>query len=436
MMIDTKPAIVREWNETETLDAFAEHLKDQSWCLEMSGAKPRLLHADSNYSVCMENLTFAFSDWAVAEKRACKSTPDLLAKINNSVSQRLPRVWGSSFRPTNEVTFMLRGARMANTYRPFSPTGSVCPVGLAFLDELAKRLVPADDERKIFLQFYAHLLARPEIRPQWGLLITGEGGTGKSIFVGLIQKALGNRACWRENSFTLAFKNFSEVLPNNLLVAFDDAPVGGSTYEQLKHAITSEFQEVEVKGQQRRVLREVFARIVILSNERNPFDLSEDRRFFVPRYCTHLVSRDESADFFRRLSAWSNGPDCAITVQAWLRKVDLSDFDVAAPVITDTHASMSSKVAGDLGEVVAQYVADERIVHADEVAVHVAKLGGKRPSRHDVETALATANYSARRRPHPKRKGQVELWVPSRVKRGRALTLEELQRMDAAGALR
>ncbi len=425
-------------SEAETVDAFVRHLSENGWFLEMSqGSKPRMLNARANQSACFDELSFQFDDWLKTQPaRVCKIDKEFRERLPYLASSKLTRVYGVSFRPTSDKSFYSEGGLMANIYVPFMPTGKVCPDGMALLDELADRVWPMKDDKKTCLQFFAHVLRHPTVRPQWALLITGQAGTGKSFMVKLVETAMGRRACWREDDFGKALKQYSEVLPNNLLVTFDDAPAKQSIYEQMKHPITSDFQEVELKHAQRRRLREVYARIVILTNDPRPFDLTDDRRLYVPRYCTHKVDKAESDQFFRRLTEWAESPNCAATVRAWLDKIDLSDFDTVSPRITDAHRAMSEKASSEVAEMIAAYVADERIVHVTEVAHHLVGLGQRKPSCHEIEKALASANYASRRRPHPRKRGQVQLWVPSARRRGRALTPSELERMEAAGAFR
>jgi hypothetical protein len=417
---------------SSTIDRFAKCLAEQSWCIDVSSYRPQMLHSESNRTACLESIAFEFSDWEQKQgKTRLASKSEFMKGLPQEVAQRLPRVFGSSFRPTNERFFKSRGALMANTYVPYRPVEQPSPEGLALLNELATRLFPDERERRTVLQFLAHTIRHPELRPQFGLLIRGAGGTGKSLLLEVAAQALGGHHCWRENDFGAAFRQFSEVLPNNLVVTFDDAPTMARTYEQLKHAITSSHQEVEIKGAQRRTLREVYARIIVLSNDRQPFDLSEDRRFFVPDYCTHSVDKQESADFFKKLVPWLRSPECGPTAYHWLMSVDLSDFDLAAPWITNSHSSMSS--SDGLSELVCAYVQDERLVHIHELSQFVARQGRRRPSAAEASTALKAAGYVPRRRSNPFGGGQLEIWVPAGRRRHRALNEDEVERLKQAG---
>lgn len=419
------------------LRQFAEHMAGKSWCVDVSGTRPVALHADSNRPASSEVFTYEYVDWERSQQLgALPSRGDNFSRlVQEGVIQELPRVFGSSFRPTDEKFFESRGALMANTYRPYRPEAVVSEAGVQLLEELSQRLFTDVSERNQVLQYLAHIVFRPAERPQFGLLITGAGGTGKSLLITLVEKALGGRHSWRENDYNTAFKPFSEVLPNNLLVAFDDAPAKGSTYDQLKHAITSQNQEVEIKGVQRRVLREVYARIVVLSNDRKPFDLTDDRRFFVPRYCVHKSNKTESDHFFQAFVGWLGSAESGAVIYHWLSQIDLSDFNLTAPEITDTHRSMSHTSSSSLDEIVSGYVQDRRLVHIDEVSAHAARMGISSPNVRDVAKALANAGYISRRRSHPSGTGQLELWVPAARRRQRSLTTEEIGRMMSAGVL-
>jgi hypothetical protein len=288
----------------EAVGLYAKHLAAESWCVDVSGIRPAALHADSNRAACAEYFKIEFADWCDANGLSIASFDSNVVSrsLVDKVMARLPRIFGSSFRPTSEKFFKSRGALLANTYKPVDAPAPADLTTPAILQGYLERVLPQKEDRNRVLQFLAHIIQMPQVRPQFGLIMTGEGGTGKSFLVRLVEAALGNRYCWRENSYKPVFKQFSEVLPNNLLVTFDDASASAHTYEDLKHAITSEYQEVEVKGQQKTVSREVYARIIVLSNLEKPLRLVDDRRFYVTEPCVHKVSREESIVLFKKFN--------------------------------------------------------------------------------------------------------------------------------------
>lgn len=352
--------------------------------------------------------------------------------LPDRVADKLPHIYGSTFRPVNEKFVTVHGVQLANTYVPFRPDYRDDSEGRQLVDELFERLFPDASERRTVKQFFAHLIQRPLERPQWGLLITGDGGTGNSQLLQLVERAMDNRHRWRENTYKPISSQFGSVLPDNLLVTFDDAPASSNTYEELKYAITRAHQEVEIKGQQKKIQREVFARLVVLTNDETPFQMKDDRRFYAPERCTHRVDRNESNEFFSRFCSWLEHPSTNEFLYHYFSRVDRHGFDPSKTVRTATLIRMEGQEDGcQATEVVEEVSAKLEIFHLNEVLT-VAKRRGLKVRPDQICKALAKHEYVRRRRPHPAGKGQIELWCPASARRTRTLTDEEKQRIVGA----
>jgi hypothetical protein len=428
-----KMTLRRKLKAAEAVKEFASALAEESWCLDVSGTnKPAALHALSNRSACAEAFAYEFKTWAGQNGIEITGTSkDFWKTLSFQVAQELPRIYGSTFRPVDEKFLLCDGIRLANIYVPFRPEPFEDGEGRAMVDELFERLFPDPLERTTVLQFFAHIIQKPLERPQWGLLITGEGGTGKTRLVELAEMALGNRHRWRENDYKLISKQFSEILPNNLLVTFDDATATAQTYEDLKHSMTKSRQEVEIKGQQKKISREVYARIVILSNSERPLQIEDDRRFFVPSPCTHRVDREESAAFFERFSEWLGGPQASPFLFHYFSGVDLRDFNPNRTVRTKTLLRMEGVTDGaQLKELAGELAGKLEIFHELEIADHIRRHGVDATSKQLCQ-ALCKAGFVQRRRLHPCGKGQLQLWCPATMRRTRSLTDDENRRILA-----
>jgi len=414
----------------DAIRACAAELAKQSWCVDLTGSKRTALHALSDRSACIEALAFEFKQWAAHSGiEVCEMEPDDWKHLADRVADKLPNIYGSTFRPVDERFVTVHGVQLANTFVPFKPDVRDDAEGRKLVDELFERLFPDSFERHTVKRFFAHMIQKPLERPQWGLLITGDGGTGKSQLVQLAERALNNRHRWRENVYKPIGSQFSSVLPDNLLVTFDDAPASGNTYEELKFAITRSLQEVEIKGQQKKVLREVFARIVVVSNEETPLTLKDDRRFFVPERCRHFIDRDESGEFFERFFGWLERPHTNAFLYHYFRGIDLNEFDPSKTVRTATLLKMEGQEVGtQVRDLVREFAAKLEIFHETEVLAHARRRGvHARPDQ--VCKALAREGYIRRRRPHPGGTGQIELWCPASIRRTRSLTQDERQRI-------
>ena len=311
----------------DVLKLYAKHLESQSWCIDSSGTTVMALHASSGHPANLDYFKNIFPAWSRAEK--VRVQPDqykgFMDSLRSNLPTRLHSILGSTMRPTPQPFISVNGAMFANTYAAFNPPRPVdCSAPLA--EELFDRLFPDESERKWCIQHLAHTIQKPLERPQHGLLITGKGGTCKSLMTRLVRSALGGRHWYSKNEYTQALQKFSEVIPDNLLIVFDDATAAKDTYEDLKDTITRDMQTVELKGGQKFVTREVYSRIVVISNLKRPLRLVDDRRFFAPAYCEHPTSKEDSEAFGARLASWLAEPHASVILYHWFMDVDLTGF--------------------------------------------------------------------------------------------------------------
>lgn len=421
----------------DVIRRYAEHLKQQSWCIDVSSCPIKALHADSNYNAAVDYFKYEFPSWAYANKVRV-DTDDyqkFLSTLVDRLIPKLPRVVGSSFRPIPDKFFENNGATFANTYVPFRPDVPEVFEMPEILAEYLDRFFMNADDRKRVIQWLADIVQNPSRRPMWSVVITGAQGTGKSSLFRLASAALGNRHTWEHNEYTPAFKQFSEVLPDNLLVSFDDAPADDrSTYQKLKQAITRTSMSVELKGVQKPVERDVYTRIMICSNNPRPLRIEEgDRRLYVCEPCQHKVSPEETAAFFVKFNDWLDHPDTPAALYHWLSTVDLSDFVPGSTIKTDTHAQMVGLSSSVLETHLKDYVQDSPIFHSNQLLQYLDEQGCRRPDDDLLKLKMAALHYEHKRRTIPGcGEKQHYLWQPIPTgKRARSLTTDESQAIQA-----
>ena len=401
------------------LKLYAAHLESESWCIDSAGTTVMALHASSGYPANIDHFRNIFPSWSRQAKiRVEQEQYDgFLNTLRFQLPTRLHSILGSTMRPTPSPFIPVNGAMFCNTYVPFKPPRPPdCTAPLA--EELLKRLFPDKAERKHCKQFIAHIIKKPLERPQHGLLITGTGGTCKSSLMRLVRSALGGRHWYSRNDYEQATKTFSEVLPNNLLVVFDDAPADkGTIYEKLKDAMTRDTQTVELKGGQKTVNREVYARVVVISNLRRPLRLVDDRRFFPPAYCEHQESKEDSEAFGVRLSAWLLEPGTAAILYYWLMDTDLEGFTVSGCPRTETLAQMEGASTPALERHINTFIEERTegdvkpIFHERDIASYLSRMGLERLSTDEIAHKLIAQGYVHKERRHPndtKKDGVIE----------------------------
>jgi DNA-binding XRE family transcriptional regulator len=252
-----------------------------NYAIDESGNFPRAIKA-SGRSSNLSSLTYEFAPWAkgVPSRRVPEHEfGSFMTGFEIAIRGGLARVCGISFKPVSERSFVdSKGDTLLNTYLHCAPERPANYSAVKeVLDDYANRLFhQGADDKKHVLQLCADIVANPARRPQWGVIMRGTSGTGKSSLIGLLKVATGGRYVWSENDYAPAFSQFSEVLPNNLVVCFDDATATKHTYEDLKLAVTRDTANVQIKGVQSILEREVFSRVFVLSNSHRPFVMPAD----------------------------------------------------------------------------------------------------------------------------------------------------------------
>lgn len=343
----------------------------QIYAIDESGNFPRAIKA-SGRSSNLSSLTFEFKPWAKGhlDRRIPEDEyAPFMAGLETAIRGALPRVCGISFKPVNTRSFVdSKGDTLLNTYIPYAPERpanyEACK---AILDEYAARLLhQSTDDHKHVLQFCGDTIQNPGRRTQWGVIMRGWPATGKSSLVNLLKVAQGDRYVWSEADYAPAFKQFAEVLPNNLVVSFDDATAGKNTPEDLKLAITRTTANVEVKGVQTIIEREVYARVWVISNKQRPFLLpADDRRFYVTEYLDHLHDLADSEAYYEGFTAFWKNPDNAAAIHWWFRDIDLSDFKPNACIKTEARKQLIAMSTSGADTVIAEFLGGKEVSHID-----------------------------------------------------------------------
>lgn len=431
-------ATILPFNQEESISAkevlrlYANDLAEQSFCLDVSSDPIQLLHAGSGYRASIKELEYGFSTWAKSKgvRVSVRDYPAFIRTLVNRLPPLMHRVLGVAFRPVPQRFFDRFGVKLANTYAPFRPDVSGEFVMPEILEEYLQLVLPNGKDRNTVIMWLADIIQNPLRRPMWGVLLTGDSATGKSSLIRLVRLALGERHVWSDNTYTPAFARFSEVFCNNLLVAFDDAPASTDTYEKLKLAMTRPVMNVETKGVQGYVERDVYSRVLILSNDKRPLRFGEDeRRLYVPEFCNHPISKEETQKFFTRFNAWVSLPETAAIIYQWLMSVDLSEFTPGFTVQTETHAKMVGLSASVLDGLLVEYVEEDPIFHEKMLLAYLADNGLKSPNLDSIKLKLEGLGYVRRRRKVPDYDDKQHFLWQKDAKRSRELTAEESERI-------
>lgn len=288
------------------------------------------------------------------------------------VRSSIPAIGGFTFAPKEEKLKSYGLIDKLNTYKEYKPN-SFTSTSPDLFTELLERMFPCYKERHTFTQWLAHTIRKPQQRPTWAVMLTSDEGTGKGVlFHKFISPLLLNQAvqCSNYNQFLGAH---STALSNSLFVMLDDTK---SHSDSLITELKSKISEPEILLNPKYLQpykQNVYARILLASNEKRPIRLSENdtRRWFAPAYITHRTSREESQQFFSKLIDWIDNHNGALdSVHAYLSDYDLSDFNLGYVAPTETLDTMVviSKSVKDSD--VEEWVTNNKVFKLEQLTCH------------------------------------------------------------------
>lgn len=248
--------------------------------------------------------------------------------FHNSRDIKWPHVEKGGFdprRPSGEI-YLEDGKRVVNTYRPVKVPAKRGNPG-PFLDHMRK-VLPKEGDRDILLAYMAACVQYPGVKFQWAPLLQGVEGNGKTLFSRVLIEAIGREYCHTPKAQEITSK-FNDWLDRKILIAVEDVYTDGpETLEALKPMITSEWLEIEAKGQ-RKTSKYVCANFLFNSNHRDAIQKTKnDRRFAVfftdQQTYADILTSGMGGDYFPRLYAWLKSEGYAI-VTDYLRSYAIPD---------------------------------------------------------------------------------------------------------------
>lgn len=258
---------------------------------------------------------------------------------------------------------------VVNVYEPSSikpKEGDVGPL-LDFMEHL----IPDPRDRAETLRWCATLIARPDVRMKYGLLLISEAqGVGKTT---LAEKVLAPLVGLHNTSFPTAqeatqsdFNGWSAFKRLAVIGELYDGATA-KAYNRLKQVMTDNFIRVNEKYEKQFEVSN-YVQIVASSNSLRPlkFD-NEDRRWLVPT----VTDKKKDVRYWRKLNEWltSGGLEA---IAWWARQQNHVLEGEEAPKTTAKHrsvlASMSDgeRLVHDLGMNFARYAPD-KVMRTDEV---------------------------------------------------------------------
>lgn len=307
---------------------FTRHINSQGRLFlseTSSSGKTQVYDHALKQQLSIEAISREYSRWYISQKY---STYIKFNDVKDIIYSQLQTVVREEFDPstTNEIIIKDGYHCMINKYRKFTPSNPPA-TALTLWHEFTERLFPVEVERDTVLNWLAHIIQHPEIRPSWSLLLSSDTGTGKGyLFHNILTPILANQTALCD-SYESFMGKFSSALNGTLLVLLDDPKSNSdSTMTRLKSKLTEPNQTVDEKYKAPRI-QPVYSRVILASNEKRPLKLDEnERRWFVPTYLKHKVDREETTGFISELDEWVNNNGLE-AIYNFLLQRNLNNFD-------------------------------------------------------------------------------------------------------------
>jgi len=224
-------------------------------------------------------------------------------------------------------TLTINGRRVFNTHKP-SPIRSLAGDASPWLDFLEK-LIPHPDDRHKLMKWIATLIARPDLRMGYAVLLFSEmQGTGKSTLAWILTKQVGPRNYSTPSESVITNPQYNDFAAEKRLIVCHEIYAGSSNsaYNRLKNLITEDELLVSKKyavGYQ----IDNWAHILVCSNSSSPLKLSvDDRRWFVPR----VTEEKKEKSYWTTLYDWLNGDGLGI-IRHWAERFVQDRDNVVKP---------------------------------------------------------------------------------------------------------
>lgn len=214
--------------------------------------------------------------------------------------------------------------RAYNKYTP--PTIQLQPEAEAkwFLDHLEYLCDGEGEAQTAILDWMAHLVQFPQDKINFGVLMQGKSGTGKSALIQIMQRVLGHSNVSGNVTTSFIMSDFTEWMTGKLLICCDeiqDKEDKFRIYNQMKHYITGDSIRVNPKGLPSFVVPNR-ANFMCFTNYEDAIPMDDDDRRFIIHFSQAAKQSEGYYNvLFERIAKYSGA------VKSLLLHRDLTKFN-------------------------------------------------------------------------------------------------------------
>lgn len=176
---------------------------------------------------------------------------------------------------------------------------------------------------KYVLQFFAHLLQKPQEKPIGSLLLKSGQGTGKTALSLPLFRILGDYALMTNGEDSITGR-FNSSLANKLLVFGDEIDLRNrKTLDRMKPLISEDSLQVEFKGREKAKFPN-FIRFIFATNLDQVLRADTRERRYTILEPSDKYSKDTA--YFKNYFDWVDNRNGAAHLMHYLLNFDISDF--------------------------------------------------------------------------------------------------------------
>ncbi len=298
-----------------------------------------------------------------------KITDEAFKAATRSTVWTIPKIDHTRFLPT-EPSFKIINDNMSraglNTYIPAqikTRQGDISP----WLNHMAK-ILPVETDRNILFSYLAHCVKYPGIKIPWSVLLQSTEGIGKTIFMEIFERALGDMYVYSPKAPELikSGSTFNAWMRNKLMIIVNEIKVDErrELIEILKPMITDARVEVQSKGVDQQMEDNV-SNWLLFSNYKDAVPVNKNSR----RYSIFYSALQNKADilnagmddaYFMQLWSWLRENNGFEIITDWLLNYPIGrgELPVRAPE-TSSHAETIRLSQSPLESLILNNIADE-----------------------------------------------------------------------------
>ncbi len=174
------------------------------------------------------------------------------------------------------------------------------------------------------INWLAHMVQKPEEKPEVAVVLKAGQGTGKGTFVDPIGNIIGAHFVHLTEQSQVVGR-FNSLLENKVLIFADEFFAGSKKHtDQLKGMITEKTAKIERKGVDS-IMVPSFSRLIMASNHENIVSIEKDERRYL--YLEVSEERKQDHDYFEALRRVIDDPKFTGQLLQFLLERDISEFN-------------------------------------------------------------------------------------------------------------